>query len=310
MNKKILLAVGCSALLFSATGCGNAHTNVSKNDDWYLKLNDDKVTKEDLYKEVIGQDNLTPITSEMDYVLANKVVKTDDKMKKDAQKQLDAIKKQTGKQFDTILKQSGYSEKELLDRAFITQIKLQKLCDKYINEKFDDLNKKYQPLKAQVFMLKDKKDKSRVEKALKDKSDFTKICEKYGVKEAFSFDEQVYLNTNGVPESVWKEALKIKKDNQTTDLIYDKTSKNYFAVKVIKSNPKDFKDELIKKYNELAQPKQQTQQSTTQTNPTDSESDLYKKAYNYYLNKYNYSVHDIDIYKNLLKLSKEKYEEK
>lgn len=98
-----------------------------------------------------------------------------------------------------------------------------------------------------------------------------------GITENYNGSTQTLSSESGLPTNVWGNITKVTENNTVLDEVqYSLDLTTYYVVKVIATNPEDFKETAIKG---LAS-------STT----------LQNEGFAYYLKKYNFNIYDIDIY--------------
>lgn len=316
MNKKLLTIFSCGALLLTLSGCGEAKTEPSDQDAWLIKMGDEEVTKKDVYNEMVAQNNIDPVVNKINSILTSKVVKTDKSIKDEANNQLNQLKSALGDNFEKTIKAQGYkNEKEYLNKVIIPGVKLSKIPEAYFKEQYDELANDYKLRKMQVVYINDKKTADKAKKDLKAGKKFNEIANKYGNKEAMDTSVNVYATKDSnIPKKVLDKALELK-NGKNTGVVSTGVNKSYMIIKMVEKDPKKFKKDGVKYFSDLAKQQDQAAAAAAQNSQNandvkaDTKGELTNKAYTYYLEKYDFSAHDVDIYQALL-TSSDKYKVK
>lgn len=289
--KRIVTGLCAALLLFTMVGCSDATTNVSDKNETLITIGNEKITKGDVYEGLLAQGNITPVTEALTKAIAAKAVETTDEIKDSAKASMDALKT-NNKDWDAYLKTNGYTnEDELLDEL-IVQVKESKITTSYVSELYETLVTRFEPRKLQVISIsEDKKDKvNEAHKKAKDGEDFTEIADTYG-NGKYVGKESVYTNASGLGADVWKTVLETAEGEVSKQAAYDPENKIYYIIKVVDAKTNEFKDEAV---SVIA--------SVSETN--DEGLKMNEEAFKYYLNKFDYSIHDVTVYSALLNSSK------
>ncbi len=293
--KKITVILFCALLLISA-GCSDAKTNVSNSSEALLTVNGKAITNGNVYRALSSSGNITPVLDAIEKQVVSKAVKVTDEMEENAKATLETTKKNVGAEnWNNYIKESGFKdEDDYYKNSILLELRAEKLTETYINENFSNLVKQYEVKKLQIMLATTEKE-ADAKKALKKKNaDFKAIAKEYGIESAYDGSEAIYTNQSGLPTAVWNNILKTE-DGKVADTVLDQTTGNLYIVKVVSSEAKDFKEETIAAIKNI----------TTQNEEGLTIDEI---AFNYYLNKAGFEIHDADIYTLLLNNSK-KYQE-
>lgn len=296
--KKLTMLFAC-ALLLVVSGCSDASTNVSDSSEALITIDGDEITKGDVYEGLSVQGDISPITTAMDKQVVKVAVPVTDEIEKEGQASLASYKESIGDaNWEEHLASNGYKDEEdFYKNSILLNIRKGKITGNYVTENFDKLNEEYKTRKLQIMVSDDKEKAKEAIAALKEKDDMSAAASKFGVTTTYNGSEGIYTNQSGIPSAVWNEILNTKDGKTFSGAILDSTTGNYYIVKVVSSNAKkDFKEDAI----------------NTIKNLTTTNEDGYtieEVAYNYYLNKAGYSIHDANIYSYLLNNSKKYTEE-
>jgi len=300
MKKKIIL-IFCG-FLFVLGGCSDATTSVSKSDTVMIQVGDEKITKGDFYTGLVAAGNSLPVEKKMNEILIDKEVPITDEIKEKAKETLASYKENyEGDKWVEAYTGMGYeSEEEFFDEVLVYNERVTLLTQAYVKENFDELAKRFKPRMAQVIEISDpqKAEEAFVDAKKKD-ADFTLLAQTYGDTTKFDGSEVVYTTHSDLSDVLWNNIAGAKKSGKVIDkVLQDTTSGTYYIVKVTNHSPKKFKDEAIDAIKAI------TIDTTTPDAQGNMELSLADQAFHFYLQKYDYSIHDINVYETLLSTSK------
>jgi foldase protein PrsA len=280
MKKAPILAL-CSALLL--TGCSGATATIKDKSDTIMTIGNTTITKEDEYKS-LKISNGSDMTMELvKQAIYKKEVKVTKKMKKSAKETLESYESSMDN-FEDQLKSLGYSsKKEYKNKVLIPSLQAEALTKKYFTDAKTEITKKYKPSKAKIIQCENKANAKKALKALKKGTDVTEVANQYMVDSATFYGEEqlVTTETSSLPTRLINKLYKAKKAG-VIDEVFDNTSSgtSYAYVAVLVDNDYDnIKSDVI---SELS-----------------SEDDITEACLIYYLKKYNFEVHDQDIFDDL-----------
>lgn len=301
--KKILIGIFCGSLLLVG-GCSDATTKVENSDKVLITIGDDEITKGDIYTGLVAQGSATPIEKKMYTILIEKEVPITEEIEKEAKANLQTFKDSYGEKWEESYKNEGYETEEAYYKdVLLLNVRVGKLKNIYVKNNFNDLAKRFKPRKAQIIEVKDvEKAKQALEAAKKDGSDFATIATEFGDTTTYNGAEAVYNSNSGLADALWSNIVGVKKNGTVIDkVLQDTTSGSYYIIKVTNVKPSDFKEEAIISMKDI------NVDTTALDENGNTELSIADQAFRYFLEKYDYSIHDIDVYQSLLTSSK-KYE--
>ena len=280
MKKTPILFV-CTALML--TGCSGATATISDKDKTIMTIGNTTYTKGDEY-DLLKISTGTDLTMELvKQSIYKKEVKVTKSMKKKAQKQIDNYKENMS-DFNDQIKSLGYNSTDAyMNKVLIPSLQASELTEKYFTDAKKDIQRKYKPSKARIIQCENKATAKKALKALKNGTDPEEVAKQYMVDSAkYSGKETlVTTKTTDVSTRLINTLYKTKKAGVIDEVFTNESSGTTYAyVTVLVTNSyKDIKDEV---YTSLS-----------------SDDDITKASLVYYLKKYNFEVHDQDVFNNL-----------
>ena len=280
MKKASVIAL-CSVLLL--TGCSGATATISDKSDAIMTIGDTTITKEDEYKSLKisnGSDLTMELVKQAIYKKEDKVTK---KMKKNAKSTLKSYEESMSN-FEEQLKSLGYSsKKQYMNKVLIPSLQAEALTKKYFTAAKKDIQSTYKPSKAQIIQCENKANAKKALKAIQNGEDISSVAKQYMVDQATYSGEETLVTTQSsdLPTRLINKLYKAKKVGVINE-VFDNTSSgtSYAYVAVLVNNDYDeIKSDVI--------------------DTLSSEDDITESCLIYYLNKYNFEVHDQDIFDDL-----------
>ena len=287
MKKTVWLTCAAAAVL-ALSGCSDAKADISNGDKVVAKVGNQEITKEDLYTTMKMSNAYNTVVEQVTKQIVDKEVPVTKEMETNAKAAFEDYKKTAGTSFADYLKNSGYkSEEEYYKNIFLVDQQKQALNKKYVTDNYKTLMNEYHPMKAQILVFDDKETAQKAFDAIKGGADFSDYA-KTGNTTNFSGALQVVNSkTTGMSSVAFTQMKSVKKANTLIDkVISDASTGKFYVVKVVDSDPNNFKDEAINSVTAL-----------------DEAADT---AFTFYLKKYNFTIYDIDVY-NSVKESKPGY---
>lgn len=280
MKKTPILFV-CAAMML--TGCSGTTATIKDKDETIMTIGDTKYTKGDEYellKISTGSDLTMELVKQAIYKQEVKVTK---EMKEKAQEQVNNYKENM-ENFDKQIHSLGYkNSKQYMNKVLIPSLQASELTEKYFTDAKKDIQKKYKPSKARIIQCENKATAKKALKALKNGTDPEEVAQQYMVDSAkYSGKETlVTTKTTDLSTRLINTLSKTKKAGVIDEVFTNESSGTTYAyVAVLVSNTyKDIKDDV---YTTLS-----------------SDDDVTKACLVYYLKKYNFEVHDQDVFNNL-----------
>lgn len=280
MKKTPILFV-CAAMML--TGCSGDTATIKDKDETIMTIGDTKYTKGDEY-ELLKVSTGTDFTMELvKQAIYKQEVKVTKEMKEKAQEQVNNYKENM-ENFDKQIHSLGYkNSKQYMNKVLIPSLQASELTEKYFTDAKKDVQKTYKPSKARIIQCENKATAKKALKALKSGTDPEEVAQQYMVDSAkYSGKETlVTTKTTDLSTRLINTLSKTKKAGVIDEVFTNESSGTTYAyVAVLVSNTyKDIKDDV---YTTLS-----------------SDDDVTKACLVYYLKKYNFEVHDQDVFNNL-----------
>ena len=155
MKKFIKIVIIALSLCTVLAGCKDATATVSNPNELVIQIGKEKITKKDLYDRMVKDDAANTIITKAMEIIANAEIEDSDEITKAAQELFDSYKEQLESQgdFEEVLKNLGYDSVDDFMKFCVTRSKSNKLVEKYIDEKWDDIFREYLPLKARMIFI-------------------------------------------------------------------------------------------------------------------------------------------------------------
>lgn len=280
MKKTPILFV-CATMML--TGCSGACATIKDKDETIMTIGDTKYTKGDEYellKISTGSDLTMELVKQAIYKQEVKVTK---EMKEKAQEQVNNYKENM-ENFDKQIHSLGYkNSKQYMNKVLIPSLQASELTEKYFTDAKKDIQKKYKPSKARIIQCENKATAKKALKALKSGTDPEEVAQQYMIDSAKYSGKETLITTKTTDLStrLINTLSKTKKAGVIDEVFTNESSGTTYAyVAVLVSNTyKDIKDDV---YTTLS-----------------SDDDVTKACLVYYLKKYNFEVHDQDVFNNL-----------
>ena len=279
--KKTPILLVCAAMMLSA--CSGATATIKDKDEAIMTIGDTKYTKGDEYellKISTGSDLTMELVKQAIYKQEVKVTK---EMKEKAQEQVNNYKENM-ENFDKQIHSLGYkNSKQYMNKVLIPSLQASELTEKYFTDAKKDIQKKYKPSKARIIQCENKATAKKALKALKSGTDPEEVAQQYMIDSAKYSGKETLITTKTTDLStrLINTLSKTKKVGVIDEVFTNESSGTTYAyVAVLVSNTyKDIKDDV---YTTLS-----------------SDDDVTKACLVYYLKKYNFEVHDQDVFNNL-----------
>lgn len=281
--KKILCLLSF-ALLVTLTGCSDAKTSLTNGSEALITVGKTKITKDEIYTALKSENGVTVILSKLTNFIIDKEVPITDEIKKEAQEYADSFTQYLGEEtFVTYVQSLGYETiDEYIDGVVLASIRTNKITDKYIDEKYEDINKTYEFRKVQILETTDSTVASDIQLAIKAGTlTFEDALVQYKDKlttSTFTGKEQVISNSTSLDGSVLANIYAVEEDNTLLQTYqYNSTIDKFYIVKVIATEVS--KEEAYDTIYEI--------------------ETISDDAFAYYLQKYGFVVYDIDLYNGI-----------
>ena len=279
--KKTPILLVCAAMMLTA--CSGATATIKDKDEAIMTIGKTTYTKGDEY-DLLKISTGTDLTMELvKQAIYKQEVKVTKEMKEKAQEQVNNYKENM-ENFDEQIQSLGYkNSKQYMNKVLIPSLQASELTEKYFTDAKKDIQKTYKPSKARIIQCENKATAKKALKALKSGTDPEEVAQQYMIDSATYSGKETLVTTKTTDLStrLINKLSKAKKAGVIDEVFTNESSGNTYAyVAVLVSNTyKDIKDEV---YTTLS-----------------SDDDITKECLVYYLKKYNFEVHDQDVFNNL-----------
>ncbi|UNT96649.1 hypothetical protein [Allobaculum mucilyticum] len=277
MKYRTPLALGALALLLA--GC-QAQTSIPNSSEKLMTIGNKTVTKGDEYQILKKGSGTTGTLAIANRQIADKEIGVTDEIKKQAQETLDTYAEIEG--FDDQLKQIGYdSADDYMNEVLIPNLQSQELTKKYFTDAKEDVITSFDPVLAVIIETDSEDNANKALEALKKGDDAGKVGGTYASEDAtYTGTEQIITTQDsGLPETLRNAILDASKEEVLDQVFTNDTSTDdvtYYVAKVVST---DYDKNLDKIVSAL---------SSNQTIASDCQI--------YYLKKYQFEVHDQDVF--------------
>lgn len=276
--KKSVPIVCLSALLLG--GCAQVNvTQVSDSSEKIMTIGDTTYTKGQEYNLLKTSNGPAQLMTLVQQIIYDKEVPVTEEMKKEAQEQFDLIKENNENVADQ-LKALGYSdEQDYIDKVLLPSVQAQALMKKYFIDDADAIELQYKPSIAQVIQCDTEENANNALKALQDGKSAQEVAEQYAM-EGTSYtgsEELITTNDTALPTRLINALNTAKKTGVMNEVYSTDTTNPAYYVAVLVSN--DYSQNVDRIAETLG-----------------SDSSLAKGCLVYYLTKYDFEVHDQELF--------------
>lgn len=275
--KKALLCSGCLVLL---AGCSTGQTSVSDGSQTLMTIGNKTIDKEDEYnlmKWVYGPTSAINMVNNMIY---DKEIGLTDEIKKEAQKTLDQYKAMEG--FETQIIAMGYENAEdYMNQVLVRPLQKSALQEKYFSEAKQEIIDQFDPVLALIIETDSQDNANKALEALKNGEDGGKVGAQYAPEDAIytGLEEIITTEDTALPTPLLNAILDATQEGVLNEVYTNDTStddKVYYVAKVVS---RDYDKNLPMIIKELS-----------------SNSEIATDSQVFYLKKYDFEVHDQDLF--------------
>ena len=177
---------------------------------------------------------------------------------------------------------AGYEGKDdYIDKVLIPNAQYEKLTEKYFDDAKSDIRSEYKPSVVKIIQCDDEKTAQKALEAVQDGTELDKVYEEYSSDSASYSNEEVLITTQStdLPTRLINTMYK-QEDAGVADEVFTSesgsgTTTAYVAI-LVDNDYENIKDQIIENLS--------------------SSSDFSTQCLVYYLNKYNFTVHDQTVF--------------
>ncbi len=275
--KKALLCGGCLMLL---AGCSTGQTTLSNGSETLMTIGTKTIDKEDEYnlmKWVYGPTSTINMVNNMIY---DQEIGLTDEIQKEAQKTLDQYKEMDG--FEQQIQAMGYeSAEDYMNKVLVRPLQKSALQEKYFSEAKQEIIDQFDPVLALIIETDSQDNANKALEALKDGQDGGKVGAQYASEEASytGLEEIITTQDTALPTPLLNAILDATQDGVLNEVYTNDTStddKIYYVAKVVS---RDYDKNLSLIIKALS-----------------SNSEIATDSQVFYLKKYDFEVHDQDLF--------------
>ena len=152
--------------------------------------------------------------------------------------------------------------------------------DLYITDNYDEIKENYQIRKLRIFQTTDSNIAAEVQEKVKNgELTIEEAVNQYdSVTTTYDGSEQILTNASGLGSDIWENIMAVTEDNTLLDLYqYSSDLSNFYVIEVVSVDV----------------PLEEAQSTI------EGLSTIADDAFAYYLDKYNFTVYDIDLYNGI-----------
>ncbi|WP_207120146.1 hypothetical protein [Bulleidia sp. zg-1006] len=238
--KKVAIAF---VVALALAGCSDAVTKVKDAKDTLVSIGGENITKGSLYNFMKKSSGASTVNSMAIKKISEKEVPVNDEMRKNAQETLANYKKLYGDNFFAYLKRVNLSEEQYVKEYLIPSQQAKKLAEKYINENYDTIVKKYQPVQATVLRFSSKKDSEEALAKIKKGEDPLKVANAH--KASGKFIKQIFTLDSKQIDALVRNAVQSQNEKLGWTTVTSSNGSSYNLVRVHSKNTKELKDSVV-----------------------------------------------------------------
>lgn len=277
--KKIISAC-CVALLFMVSGCSDATTSISNESTALITVGNTKITKGEIYDALKAQGSVNSIINSVTEFLVEKEVEVTEEITENAKKTLENFKKYIGEdKWENFLSDSGYaSEEDYFNDRVMIAARSGELVNKYLEQDYENAAATYHPVKVQIFETDNQETAEKALEAVKGGKEVKDVVTEFeGNTKNYTGETMIVTSESGLPSNVWSNITKVTDADTVLDTVqFSLDLTTFYVVKVVDTDANNFKEEAIA-----------TMASTTS---------IQNAGFAYFLDKYDFTIYDIDVY--------------
>ncbi len=282
MKKQSILAV--TSLAFILCGCSGYSTEVSKGNKTIMTIGDTTYTKKDEYELLKTSNGTDQTINDVRQIILDKEIGRKENIVSAAQKQYEELAKDT-EDIETQIQAAGYSDKDdYINNALIPSIQSEKLMSKYFKAAKSQIKKDYKPSVAKILQCDNEENAKKALAELKKGTDEKTVFEQYQSESSSFGDDETLIttSTNGAPTRLINTLYKTKSTGVIDEVFTnsdDETDTSAYVAILVNNDYDSILDRI--------------------EDTLSSDSEMTTKCLVYYMKKYNFEVHDQQVFDSL-----------
>ena len=277
--KKLFATMASLALLLSMSACSDATTSVSNENEALITVDNKKITKGEIYKSLLANGSVNSIITMITEYICEKEIPITDEIRQTADETLDSFRVlfETDEAWNDFLFSMGYTnEEDYYNERILLSARSSAIIEKYVEEELAVLKEEYTPRKVEVFQTSSEEDAKAALSDIQNGSTFEEVTTKYnGTTTTFTGKPQVLTSMSSLPENVWDNILTITEDNTLMPTVQFKVDlSTYYVIRVAETEVSDEEAKAA----------------------ISAITDVTNAAFIYFLEKYDFTIYDIDVY--------------
>lgn len=277
--KKLLATMSSLALLLTMSACSDATTSVSNEKEALVTVDKTTITKGEIYESLLANGSVNSIVTMATKYICEKEVPVTDAIKQKADETLDSFRLlfDTDEKWSEFLFSMGYTnEEDYYNDRILLSARSSAIIEKFVETEIASLKAEYKPRKVEVFQTSKEEDAKAALADLQNGASFEDVVTKYnGITTSFSGKPQVLTKTSALPENVWDNILTITTDNTLLPTVQFKVDlSTFYVVRVVETEVSDTEAKAV----------------------ISTIADVTNDAFVYFLEKYDFTIYDINVY--------------
>ena len=203
-------------------------------------------TKDDVYQIMKKADGSTTTMALTEQKIYDKVIGTDDEIKKKAEERFNTYA-EGYEDFDKTLEENGYTKEQYINQILVPSVQSEALIDQYFKDNKKEIQKEYKPSSAIILQCDDEKTAKKALQSLKDGKKQEDVFKEYKSESAsFSDQETLITTSSNVPNRLINTLAKQEKTGLVDEVFtYESgTSQNAFVAILVTNNYDDLTEQL------------------------------------------------------------------
>ena len=274
--KKMMTLIAVPAAALMLCGCSDAKASLKDASTALVKVGSVSVTKGEVYNIMRSYTGGYQIVTDATKVITSNEVEVTDEMRESAQSSLSMYQLYYGSQFEQYLESSGLTEDDYVEQYLIPGLQAEELPSKYIEENYDDLITRYNPVKATILEFTELESAQAALGALKDGSmSPAEAADEYD--SSSSGDPEIVTLETTDYDSLALALVRSLKPDEGWNMVTSSAGDTIYLIRVEETDDEEaLKEEITKELSSISS----------------IEEDVKK----YYFKKYGFHVYDIDLY--------------